>query len=298
MRTTLKPAESNALRAQRLVDRKLHLHHVVGYDSTGQHRSGTGGCEPSSWHQIGNRAVVPNVAGAVSCKNVNVSNANLTVTPATVTLALLIERGCFSGIVLSMIQHSPIAGLISSRLAELGMTKHQLAIQLGYRNLNKALRRLRGLMAGDLDGGEELVARLPDALQLPPCAVNRAIQATRHQQERDRIEADEERERAWREAFTPHAIILTERTVPSQITICAFTKGDRLRCIEIDHTRPRSTFARQALRTMNQRLTKYGGQLPFYGAPIGLVVNYEPGRAVRFRLDGLAVELLPTAFRI
>ncbi len=38
--------------------------------------------------------------------------------------------------------------------------------------------------------------------------------------------------------------------------------------------------------------------LPAFGRPIGLVVNYSPDRAVRFDLDGNALEILQRAYRI
>jgi hypothetical protein len=38
--------------------------------------------------------------------------------------------------------------------------------------------------------------------------------------------------------------------------------------------------------------------LPAFGRPIGLVINYSPDRAVRFDLDGNALEILQRAYRI
>jgi hypothetical protein len=153
-----------------------------------------------------------------------------------------------------MLRCSPIANLVSSRLGDLGLTHRELVIRLGYRKINKGLRRLSKLQAGDLDGCADLLTRLPDALHVSRETVAEVIHQTRERQGPDRAKAEEERERAWRRSFVPHGIILTERSIPSQITICAFTKGDRLRFIELDHTRPRSTFPRQALSALNQRL--------------------------------------------
>ncbi|WFT82933.1 hypothetical protein QA634_14295 [Methylobacterium sp. CB376] len=68
---------------------------------------------------------------------------------------------------------------------------------------------------------------------------------------------------------------------------------DRLLKLELDTTRPRHTFVRQALSGLNQRLLSFkSDQIPFFGRPRGFVINYAPNRAVRYDLNGNAVEIL------
>ena len=57
----------------------------------------------------------------------------------------------------------------------------------------------------------------------------------------------EEEERAWEASFKPHAVIQTETTTPSQITICGLTGGaERWLIIRFDLSRPPVTFIQQA----------------------------------------------------
>jgi hypothetical protein len=166
---------------------------------------------------------------------------------------------------LSSMTAMTLTTLINERLAELGITKHELVVRLRYDNINKGLRRLQSVIGGDLDGCADILPKLAGALQTHPDAVLRAIQATREEQQRDRVRAEEEREREWARAFTPHAIILTERTVPSPMVACAMTMGERNLLIELDQTRPRRTYVHQALSESNGRLVRFGGEIPFFG---------------------------------
>ncbi|ACA20190.1 hypothetical protein M446_5907 [Methylobacterium sp. 4-46] len=95
-------------------------------------------------------------------------------------------------------------------------------------------------------------------------------------------------------SFRPYAVVQCERTVPSQITFACMIGIDRLLKLELDTTRPRHTFVRQALSGLNQRLLSFkSDQIPFFGRPRGFVVNYAPNRAVRYDLNGKAMEIMP-----
>jgi hypothetical protein len=55
----------------------------------------------------------------------------------------------------------------------------------------------------------------------------------------------------------------------------------------------------QALRGVQRKLASWqSDQLPAYGRPVALVVDYTPERAVRFDLEGNAIEVLDRAHRI
>lgn len=91
----------------------------------------------------------------------------------------------------------------------------------------------------------------------------------------------------------PSACILGTQRIPSQITILGVIGGPRrFLLIDIDAAQPRQTFRHQALVEMNRRLIAWRGIVPFYGEPDGFVVNYDCSRAVRFDLEGRAIELL------
>jgi len=96
--------------------------------------------------------------------------------------------------------------------------------------------------------------------------VNRAVVATeqlladqkrREEAEREAIHA--QRYAQWVARFRPHAVIHTERTVPSQITICGLTGGpDRWLLVPLDTSQPSITFVEQA----RKRLPTH---VPFFG---------------------------------
>jgi hypothetical protein len=114
-----------------------------------------------------------------------------------------------------------ITALIDRRCRELGLTRADLIRNCGYSNVAKGLRRLEQLRSGDLSTTAGLAERLPDALGVPDNAVTAAIERTRKQL------CDAE-DAAWRAAFKPHAVILTERSVPQPIFVAAVIGVDRL----------------------------------------------------------------------
>lgn len=181
----------------------------------------------------------------------------------------------------------PLATLIVGRLAELGINTHGLAARLGYVNTNKGSRRLQRLMEGGVAGQDELLSRLAAALEVSPEEIASAIRAN-----------EAAREQAYRASFVPHAVIVTERRVPSQITFCAMTRGETALRIALDTTRSKATYARQALIEMNHRTESGRREIPFFGRAEGLVVYYDWCRAVRYDLDGRALELLRKAAKV
>ena len=140
-------------------------------------------------------------------------------------------------------QQSPLAieALISDRLQDLKLTPVELVRRCGYKNLSKGLRRLAGARAGYFDGQAWLLHALPDALGVPPEKVQQAVEDTRRY-------LYEEKEAAWRAAFKPHAIIITERDRPTQIFVAFF--------IGIDVTpifHPGATGIRSSLNAPDER---------------------------------------------
>ena len=193
---------------------------------------------------------------------------------------------------------TPLAIVIADRLVQLGINTHELAARLGYANTNKGRRRLLSLMEGQLAGQDELLSKLAVALDMPSGEIAASVQATRDMLEQDRRNAKDAEDRRFRTSFIPHAVILAERHVPSQIAICAFTKGEGLLRIDLDISRPQASYVRQAITEINRR-TGFGQQeITFWGAAKGFAVNYAWCRAVRFDLNGRALAVLPGAVRI
>jgi hypothetical protein len=180
---------------------------------------------------------------------------------------------------------SPIQALIEDRIRALGLKRRDLVLRAGYNNVAKGHRRLSELIGGDLDhhtGG--LISRLPAALDVPAEVVNEAITATRQQQW-------EAADAAWRAAFKPHAIIITEHTRPTSITLAAFTGADRQLRVDFEPDTAVITYISQTLKAARQR-----SPIPYFGQAVGVVVNYSPDYAVRFDLQGEPLEILPRAY--
>jgi hypothetical protein len=99
--------------------------------------------------------------------------------------------------------------------------------------------------------------------------------------------------------FTPHALILTERSVPQPTFVAAVIGVERLLRVDLDAAAAPVTFAGQALRAVRRRLAQWGSdQLPAFGRPIGVVVNYGPDRAVAFDMDGAPRAVLAMAKQV
>jgi hypothetical protein len=205
---------------------------------------------------------------------------------------------------------SPLARLIHMRLQELGIDAQALGFRLGYRNPAKAAGRVYALCDGHLANhrSKAALARLPDALALPSDFVEQAVIATEKAilwQERQRLEsarnARHANEAKWRRGFSPHAVIYTERTVPSQIMVCGLTGGIKeWLIIPLNHSQPPITFVQQVLSALPEklRLTLAGSPcVPFFGRALGFIINYSPEKALRCSLTGQPLEVLAKAYR-
>jgi hypothetical protein len=190
-----------------------------------------------------------------------------------------------------------IQSLITNRCRELGLGHGELVRRCGYKNISKGMRRLGQLYAGDLQKGQALLRVLPIVLEVSPDIVKRAVEETRRQLSEAETRVAVEKEAAWRAAFKPHAIILTERSRPEPIFVAAFFGIDRLLRVDFDLSAGRASFVNQALNGIRGKLSLCSDEIPAFGRPIGVVVNYAPNRAVRFDLEGYALEILPKAYR-
>jgi hypothetical protein len=101
-------------------------------------------------------------------------------------------------------------------VSELGLNRTDLIRRTRYKNVAKGLRRLDELFAGNLDQTVDLIRALPDALNMPGHLVETAVAETRHELREYALRIAQEEEKAWRSAFVPHAVILTDRTRPQR----------------------------------------------------------------------------------
>jgi hypothetical protein len=197
----------------------------------------------------------------------------------------------------------PIKTLISNRCDELNLRPSELVRRCGYKNISKGLRRLESVQQGCFNGNDALIQALPSALEVAPDLVKEAVETTQRQ-------LHKAQEAAWRAAFRPHAVILTEKDRPEQIFIAAIIGVERLLRVDLDPTEGEVTYIDQALKGVRQKLARWNSkvdvsavglgdlQLPTFGRPAGVIVNYTPDRAVRFDLSGQPIEVLDRAHRI
>jgi len=80
---------------------------------------------------------------------------------------------------------------------------------------------------------------LPQALETSAEIVTLALDQTVREIELAEKQEAEARDKIWRENFRPHAIILTQRTVPSPIFVAAIIGVEKLLRIDLDATQGR-----------------------------------------------------------
>ena len=196
----------------------------------------------------------------------------------------------------------PIGELISRRSDELGIGPSELVRRCGYKNIDKGLRRLEELCRGEFQRTRGLISSLPRALGVTVDVVQKAIDDTAKK-------LHEAEEAAWRASFKPHAIILTDRRIPQPIFVAAIIGASELLRIDFPLFANSETYVSLAIEGISAKLARWNReferrtglgsfQLPAFGRPTGFVVNYSPDHAVRFDLEGHALESLPTAHRI
>ena len=117
-----------------------------------------------------------------------------------------------------------LAQLIQPRMRALGITRGDLARRMGYANIAKGCRRIDQICSEQFEMADNLRVALSRGLGVNVEVVNKTIDVTRA----ERIAA---KNRAYRESFKPHAVMLTGETVPSLITGYAMMGGARNRNI-------------------------------------------------------------------
>jgi hypothetical protein len=183
-----------------------------------------------------------------------------------------------------------IAALIRSRMTELGLSRGEFAKRLGYKNIAKGIRRIDALCDGDLEGTKQFLDVLPQALETSAETVKRALDQTGREIELAEKQEADARDKIWRENFRPHAIILTERTVPSPIFVAAMIGVEKLLRIDLELAQGPVSFVKQVLDRLPEGV-------PAFGKTAGFVINYSPDKAVRFASNGQPIAILDKAVR-
>jgi hypothetical protein len=210
-----------------------------------------------------------------------------------------------------MTQQTPLADLIRNRMRELDLSDEALGRRLDYSNPAKAAGRIHALCNGLPLSAKSRFAlwRLPAALEVSPHIVVQAAADTERLFAQREREAEEQRrleqaveDAVWRATFRPHAVIQTEYTVPSRITICGLMGGAGPRLvIPLDTSRSPVTYIQQAVDALpGQTMPRSDGgrHVMFFGKALGLIINFSPDHALRCDLEGMPLEILDRAYRI
>ena len=88
--------------------------------------------------------------------------------------------------------------------------------------------------------------------------------------------------------FQPHAILETERRIPSPVWLAGVLGIETILRIDFDKKLPSATFLRQALKKLPEAV-------PAFGRVVGVTINYKPDFAVKYDLTGAPVEVLDQA---
>ena len=168
--------------------------------------------------------------------------------------------------------------LIQKRLVELKMKRSELARGMGYAQdkLGKGCIRIDRIRGGDLYLAWDLRERLAKGLQVSTEVVEAAIDGTQEAQHA-----------AWRAAFRPYGVVLTENTGRPTCSLFIFAisgEGDKL-TLRFEEGSDPATFVEQALR-------KFPKQVMGLGKTTGFVLNYTPDRAILYDREGRQIEEL------
>ena len=171
----------------------------------------------------------------------------------------------------------PIENLIKSRANELGLTLAQVISRTGMANNSKGWRRLEQLFDGDFVSSRGLIEKLPEALGLRYTEIEAAVINSKN-------ELASEADKAWRESFKPHAIVLTaERGRPRQIFFAAMCNAMQFVRITFPENLPTSDYKSYAFEALGRQKEDIGN---YFYAIEGLVINWNPDSAIRYDLAG------------
>ncbi len=184
----------------------------------------------------------------------------------------------------------PIRRLITQ---EAGLSVHELARRLGYRDAARGMRKLEAFLDGDFDN-PFIRERLAEAMGRPEDEIEEALAESRKVLEARREAARAEEERRWRAEFKPHGLILTDRDHPRPIFMWAF--GYHPEHVDLEGV-PEARHVETMLAAIAER--RYpDGRLPLWGRITGFAINRTPDHAVLYDPQGRQLETRDRAVRL
>lgn len=187
-------------------------------------------------------------------------------------------------------QQLELARLIERRMSELEIRAPELVRRWGYKNTSKGLRRLEQLQAGQFVLPGEIMEALATVLDLPVSELLNASETTKRQLDEARLTAQEQEWRDWSSIFRPHAILRTERQIPSPIFVAALVGAENILRVDFDTGQPTETWIEQVAAKLPTHVAAFGQVTGYY-------LNYSPELAVECDRDGSVVRQFPRARR-
>jgi len=190
-----------------------------------------------------------------------------------------------------------IGKLIKKIIGDDKAMKRELAMAIapeGTKTTEKALRRLAELMKfGErLDFYEE---RLRPILGVEDSLFDDAVWDTREQLRLDVQQATVEQEARRRREFRPHIFMVGEQKVPSSITMCALSGGNRHRMIFLDDEEFQNQSVEEQMESIRGFIKVHqeekGGMVMFFGSALAYL--YRPtasGNGIQFTTQGQIVK--------
>lgn len=176
-----------------------------------------------------------------------------------------------------------IGKLIQKVVGDDKAKKRELALAIarpGTKTTEKALRRLSELMKfGEaLDVYQE---KLRDALGVDEALFEDAIHDTRAERHLKKQELAVQRELDRRRDFRPHIFMVGEQKVPSSITMCGLTGGNRHRMIFLDDEAFQNQSIAEQLKMVRALIREHQqekkGIVMFFGKAVAYIYRPTPG---------------------
>jgi hypothetical protein len=178
----------------------------------------------------------------------------------------------------------PLGRFILDRARALGITRTELVLRLGYRDVGNGHRALGELLrTGTVP---PLIAKhLADALLVDEAIVAAVMATTAQQQQDEASQRTLVRETAYRTAFKPHLRCETEREIPEPLFVVALLTSARLRLVAVcPETWQVSADERDRLLkcAIQDHYGEHAGRVMSFGAIVGYTAVVMPGYLLDF----------------
>ena len=191
--------------------------------------------------------------------------------------------------------YTSIARYLDYRRCQLGLRKGDIVRRIGYKHISKGLNRYNQFLEGDIHQ-PFFLRRLSEALEVSVNKIKELYHKSCYELEEQERKKEQEKERRWREAFLPHAEILTERVVASPFFVEAFTNlREKYKIIKLEDVHP-VHYVNIVILKIHNRM-RDDGTLPYYGKIRGFVINFTPDRSVEYDLRGNLIKEYSHAWR-